>query len=347
MSAGNGNSRYGEKRSAEFFERHGRKAFTPVFNAHLEAIAGDETADPSERVWALVVLTSWGNHSDCAVDADGRILTQSDIARILGVHRVRVHEAVNALVARNLLRVEGSAFYPIDDPSQVPEASLFEESEQTQRKGETFRLFREQVWTVQHASIEKERAELRARLCEIKRAELAEYKRWLKLLQTPRTNAVEGCSELPADAVRDSPVPVFATPAVSAPPYKEETETETKEEVLSPPAPSLEDDPPSFGALLVAADLVGMRYAQGQLPRLRETFEALPPEERKAARDGLRIRKEIGEYSDPFFLPWLTTYLADKRWTARLTPASRPRKKGPDTSYLDDLIANGGESGHQ
>jgi hypothetical protein len=102
-----------------------------------------------------------------------------------------------------------------------------------------------------------------------------------------------------------------------------------------PPTPSInaEDNSPKFDALLFAANEAHMTYAEGQVPKLRATYQALNPNERTAAIDGIRIRRETGEYDDAHFVPALRRYLTEQLWTAKLRPGAR--KKRVDTSFLD------------
>ena len=64
---------------------------------------------------------SWGNHSDCCVDAKGIILTKADCARKLGVTRQTVQPVFDDLEARNCVRVTRRlGIFPLDDPNEEP-----------------------------------------------------------------------------------------------------------------------------------------------------------------------------------------------------------------------------------
>lgn len=127
-----------------------------------------------------------------------------------------------------------------------------------------------------------------------------------------------------------------------------ESESDIKSgEILSPPTPSLADanegareratipskppakpqEPPEYWpGLLYAARQAGMRFADGQLARLKQTFARLPTEERRKAIEGIELRLQTGEYANGF-VPMLKRYLNERLWTAELR--APPKRAGP------------------
>jgi len=118
----------------------------------------------------------------------------------------------------------------------------------------------------------------------------------------------------------------------------------TQTQTQAPADENADRDPERWRALLFAANTVGMIYAEGQLPDLRERWRSYAIDERKAAIAGIEIRIQTGEYADAHFVPTLKKYLHEKLWTARLRPGPplvQRKKPEVDTSFLDEIIERG------
>jgi hypothetical protein len=101
------------------------------------------------------------------------------------------------------------------------------------------------------------------------------------------------------------------------------------------------ETPETWPALVALARELKLRASDGELPRLQRIFHRLPGDEQLAALRGLELRRH-GEYADPHWAPALARYLGERRWTAPERPPPSPAKrKGPNTAFLDALIAGG------
>jgi hypothetical protein len=353
MSAGATPAR--ENRFGEFFDRHGKRPWTPMFNAHLLAIINDPGAPDSERVLAYAIVRSWGRHADCAVDDNGRPLIQSDFSRRLEIARQRVSEAVTSLGTRNLLRMQGGFLYPVDDPSQLAPPPEDEKLSglpgQTGTKGEQYQRFEVEVWLSQYSDLEREDAEICARRKQIKAQKLAAFKQWKAAQVLSKVD--QNLSGLPGQVVRDSPPPVSATPRTIAAPILIYEKEEIEEEGLTPPTPSLEvlsaalnpevlppeePLPPKWSRFEFAAiTMCKMQMTSAQRPMAIALFDKLADAEREAAIVGIDERLDSGQYvpgSD--YVPYALTYLKQKKWEERVRVDAKKAQKETLDQFLTE-----------
>ena len=240
-------------------QAHARRKYTPTFDAALRAMVDDPDAQ-EERVWAYVVIRSWGIINepwDYAVDDNGNALGVTDVARALDIAKQRVSEYVSRLSSKNRLHLIGRKLYPVDDPS-IPFPLFCPDSpDKLRRKGEErgvrWRAWEESDWLSSDDAKEEEEIlrldqEIRLRKAEINQRKLARFKAWEKS-QTPRTNASEtdeDCPELPPPPVRDSPSSQSRTLRTLPPPIliREVEEEYIEQRVASAAAFSSLAEPP-------------------------------------------------------------------------------------------------------
>lgn len=169
------------------------KKWTAVNDPAFRALVDNEDAG-EDRLWAFVVLRSWG-HTDgpkkYAADERGKKIKQADAARALGVSRTTVGRWLESLAAQNRCYFNDEAgFEPVDDPS-VPPADLSHTSvTKKSAKSEDWRTFTE-VFAIEFPDIAAEDESARAVLERNKRKRLAAYKTWKAGAQTETADAAE------------------------------------------------------------------------------------------------------------------------------------------------------------
>ena len=87
--------------------------------------------------------------------------------------------------------------------------------------------------------------------------------------------------------------------------------------------------------ILRLAQKIGMNAPAAHYQEIRDLWNALTPDERRKAVEGIETRVAVGEYDELRFIPRLRRYLKEKLWEESLRP--RKKQSGVDNSYLDDL----------
>jgi DNA-binding transcriptional MerR regulator len=112
----------------EFWQGHGNRKFTAVFNDFLDSQIADARLPLLLRVLAWVLRNSWGRFSDACVNSEGAKAGQVDCARDLNVFwknpktgelepdRRKVNPLFQKLARWNMVRFEGRDILPIDNP---------------------------------------------------------------------------------------------------------------------------------------------------------------------------------------------------------------------------------------
>ncbi len=112
--------------SDQFHARHRRLRYVMDFFKSKEFVMKNEQFDMKQRVLEAAKLTAWANFCDYAADENGRPLSHTALADLIGASTQRVSESVTDLVGEFCLRVENRVTYVIDDPEL--ERKLFEKA---------------------------------------------------------------------------------------------------------------------------------------------------------------------------------------------------------------------------